>query len=308
MEEVTAAMNSWASAATKQLLQTWSRCGISHFPSPTSEGVEKATAWLAAQRVDSEVAEAKDSGILDRASARERGSLQAPTPASPRPVQVTPPAAASPAMHVPSPIGWEGRPMELEARVQKLQQLERQVAACKLCADLACRRTQTVFGTGPANAKIVMFGEAPGADEDRIGKPFVGAAGQLMDKILIASGLKREEVYIMNSLKCRPPGNRTPTDGEIANCRPFFEAQLEAIQPEYIVCWGAVAVRAVLKKTDGIGRLRGRFHRYRDAKVLVTYHPAYLLRTPEAKRQTWEDMKFLMRELGIPIPPPRKQA
>jgi DNA polymerase len=153
-----------------------------------------------------------------------------------------------------------------------------------------------------------MFGEAPGADEDRTGEPFVGAAGQLMDKILVASGLKREDVFIMNALKCRPPNNRTPTDVEIENCRPFFEAQLETIQPEYIVCWGSVAVRAVLKSTESVGRLRGRFHHYRGAKVLVTYHPAYLLRNPDAKRLTWEDMKFLMRELGIPVPPPKRNT
>lgn len=147
-----------------------------------------------------------------------------------------------------------------------------------------------------------MFGEAPGADEDRIGEPFVGAAGQLLDKILVASGLKRPEVYILNSLKCRPPNNRTPAEAEIENCRPFFEAQLETIQPEYIVCWGAVAVRAVLGSTDSVGRLRGKFHSYRGAKVLVTYHPSYLLRTPDAKKLTWEDMKMLMKDMGIPIP------
>jgi len=147
-----------------------------------------------------------------------------------------------------------------------------------------------------------MFGEAPGAEEDRVGEPFVGPAGQLLDKILSSSGLKKPEVYIVNALKCRPPNNRTPTDSEIENCRPFFEAQLETIQPEFIVCWGAVAVRAVLGSTESIGRLRGKFHNYRGAKVLVTYHPAYLLRTPDAKKLTWEDMKMLMREMGSPIP------
>jgi DNA polymerase len=147
-----------------------------------------------------------------------------------------------------------------------------------------------------------MFGEAPGADEDRTGEPFVGAAGQLLDKILIASSLKRDEVYIMNSLKCRPPNNRTPVDSEIDNCRPFFESQLETIQPDYIVCWGSIAVRAVLKSTESVGRLRGKFHSYRGAKVMVTYHPAYLLRNPDAKKLTWEDMKMLMREIGIKVP------
>lgn len=143
-----------------------------------------------------------------------------------------------------------------------------------------------------------MFGEAPGAEEDRTGEPFVGPAGQLLDKILVATGLKRDEVYIMNTLKCRPPNNRTPTEIEVENCRPFFESQIEILQPEYIICWGSVASRALLKTTESIGRLRGRFYRYKQAKVLVTYHPSYLLRNPDAKRQTWEDMKFLMRDMG----------
>jgi DNA polymerase len=163
---------------------------------------------------------------------------------------------------------------------------------------------QIVFGIGPLRPKLVMVGEAPGAEEDRAGEPFVGAAGQLLDKILAASGLAREQVYIMNTLKCRPPGNRTPVDTEIENCRPFFESQLEILQPEYIICWGSIAARAVLRRNDSVGRLRGRFHSYKNAKVLVTYHPSYLLRTPDAKHQTWDDMKMLMRELGI-TPPTR---
>jgi uracil-DNA glycosylase len=192
--------------------------------------------------------------------------------------------------------------LDLTARSTKLAELNLAVNACRKCEEIVCRRQRTVFGVGPSNARIVMFGEAPGAEEDRSGIPFVGAAGQLLDKIIGASGLKREEVYILNALKCRPPNNRTPVDTEIENCRPFFESQLEIIQPSYIVCWGAIAVRSVLKSTDSIGRLRGRFHSYRGAKVMVTYHPSYLLRNVDAKRLTWEDMKMLMRELGIPVP------
>lgn len=206
------------------------------------------------------------------------------------------------------PTRWSTKPLEVAGRNERFRLLSQQVSVCKLCPEIACRRNKTVFGAGPSNARIVMFGEAPGADEDRTGEPFVGAAGQLMDKILVASGLKREDVYIMNSLKCRPPNNRTPIDTEIENCRPYFDAQLETIQPDYIVCWGAVAVRALLQRTDSIGRLRGKFHTYKGAKVLVTYHPAYLLRNPDAKKLTWEDMKFLMKELGIPIPAPKKPS
>jgi DNA polymerase len=201
---------------------------------------------------------------------------------------------------------WTESSLDVGGRENRFKILAQDAAACRKCTEIVCSRKQTVFGVGPVNARLVMFGEAPGADEDRMGQPFVGAAGQLMDKILTASGLSRNEVYIMNSLKCRPPNNRTPTEIEVENCRPFFEAQLETIQPEYIICWGAVAVRAVLKTTESVGRLRGRFHQYKGAKVLVTYHPSYLLRNPDAKRLTWEDMKFLMKELGIPLPAPKK--
>ncbi len=129
----------------------------------------------------------------------------------------------------------------------------------------------------------------------------MGRAGELLNKIIAASKLKREEVYIMNTLKCRPPANRTPTENEVEKCRPFFEKQLELIQPAYIVCLGVVAVRALLGGIESIGQRRGRWHAYRSAKLLVTYHPSYLLRNEDAKRFVWEDMQMLMRDLGIPI-------
>jgi DNA polymerase len=155
------------------------------------------------------------------------------------------------------------------------------------------------------NPKVCFFGEAPGADEDKQGIPFVGRAGQLLDKIIEASQLRRpEDVYILNSLRCRPPNNRTPAPEEVENCRPFFEMQLEVLQPKYIVCLGAVAVRAILQTNVSIGSLRGKFHNYRGAKVLVTYHPAYLLRNPDAKKLVWEDMQILMKDMGVK--PPKK--
>ena len=149
---------------------------------------------------------------------------------------------------------------------------------------------------------MVFFGEAPGADEDRIGEPFVGKAGQLLDRILSASTFRRDEVYILNTLKCRPPGNRNPNDVEIQNCGRFWQRQLELIQPEYVVCLGAIAVRTLLQTDRSIAKLRGDFHRYRGSKVLVTYHPAYLLRNESAKRLVWEDMKLLLSDMGIEVP------
>jgi DNA polymerase len=145
-------------------------------------------------------------------------------------------------------------------------------------------------------------GEAPGVEEDRQGEPFVGAAGQLLDRILAACTLRREDVYICNILRCRPPGNRNPLPEEAANCREYLDGQLATIRPEFICCLGAVAAQNLLGTTDSIGKLRGKVLDYRGMKVVCTYHPAYLLRTPSAKRKTWEDMQMLMAEMGIELP------
>jgi uracil-DNA glycosylase len=193
-------------------------------------------------------------------------------------------------------------PTSLTDRQKLLAELNTQVRACKLCRDLACTRKQTVFGVGSAKPRVAFFGEAPGADEDRQGEPFVGRAGQLLTKIIEACGWQRSDVYIMNVLKCRPPDNRNPLPGEVDNCRPFFERQFEILRPEYIVCVGSVPAQALLETTESIGKLRGRFHRYRDSTVLVTYHPSYLLRNPSAKKYVWDDMQMLLKHMGLPIP------
>lgn len=176
------------------------------------------------------------------------------------------------------------------------------VSRCTLCKELAATRKQTVFGVGNLKARVAFFGEAPGADEDRIGEPFVGRAGQLLTKIIEACGWKREDVYILNVLKCRPPDNRTPLPFEVENCRQYFQRQFEVIQPEYIVCTGTVPAQALLETTETVGKLRNRFHQYRGSKVLVTYHPSYLLRNPAAKKFVWEDMQILLKDMGLPIP------
>jgi len=190
-----------------------------------------------------------------------------------------------------------------ETKKQRLlDQLAGEVAACKLCPQLVQNRTQTVFGVGDPSAELCFVGEAPGYEEDKQGEPFVGAAGQLLTRIIAAMGLERSQVYICNVLKCRPPNNRTPAPDEMANCRPFLERQLEILQPRFICALGAVAARALLQTTQSMGKLRGRFHDYRGIPVLCTYHPAYLLRYPAAKRDVWEDIKMLMREMGLKIP------
>ena len=185
-----------------------------------------------------------------------------------------------------------------------LEILGQEVASCTLCTELATTRKQTVFGVGNPAARLCFMGEAPGASEDQQGEPFVGRAGKLLDKIIAASGMCREDVYILNVLKCRPPGNRNPTPTESQNCRRFLNRQLELIEPEFICCLGAVAAQNLLDTTESIGRLRGRVHQYRGIQVVCTYHPAYLLRNPAAKKPTWEDMKLLLGEMGLEIPSP----
>lgn len=184
-------------------------------------------------------------------------------------------------------------------RPTQLSSLAGEVAACTRCAELARCRTQTVFGVGSPNADLCFVGEAPGADEDAQGEPFVGAAGQLLTRIIAAMGLERHDVYICNILKCRPPGNRTPAPDEVTNCRGYLKRQLGIIRPKYICALGAVAAKTLLDSELSIGRLRGRFHLYDGIPVLCTYHPAYLLRNPDAKKDVWEDIQILMKEMGL---------
>src|SRR5947207_2538259 len=162
---------------------------------------------------------------------------------------------------------------------------------CSRCKLHTLGRKQVVFGVGNPNADLMFVGEAPGADEDIQGEPFVGRAGQLLTKIIEAIDLKREDVYIANVIKCRPPGNRNPEGDEVEQCEPFLFRQIDTIKPKVIVALGKFAAQCLLRTTDPITRIRGREFKYRDAILIPTYHPAYLLRTPSAKREVWEDMK-----------------
>ena len=164
-------------------------------------------------------------------------------------------------------------------------------ADCSRCKLHTLGRTQVVFGVGNPNADLMFVGEAPGADEDIQGEPFVGRAGQLLTKIIEAIGLRREDVYIANVIKCRPPGNRNPEPDEVEQCEPFLFRQIDTVKPKVIVALGKFAAQCLLRSTDPITRIRGREFTYRDAILMPTYHPAYLLRTPSAKREVWEDMK-----------------
>jgi DNA polymerase len=196
----------------------------------------------------------------------------------------------------------EPPPPPPEARRQALALLADTVAGCTRCAELARKRTQTVFGVGVIDPPICFVGEAPGTMEDAKGEPFVGPAGQLLNRILVACGLKREEMYICNIVKCHPPGDRLPHADEASNCREYLERQLELLRPKYLCALGACAAQNLLNSKTPIGRLRGRFHNYRGIPVLCTYHPSYLLRSPENKKYVWEDMKMLLARMGRPVP------
>jgi DNA polymerase len=179
------------------------------------------------------------------------------------------------------------------------QALRAEVSVCTRC-ELSRGRTQTVFGVGNTQAELLVIGEAPGAEEDRQGEPFVGRAGQLLNSMLRAMGNPRESVYIANLLKCRPPGNRDPKPEEVASCLPYLQRQVELLQPRLIVAVGRIAAQNLLATDTPIGRLRGQVHRFgeRATPLIVTYHPAYLLRSPGEKRKAWVDLKFARDELA----------
>lgn len=186
-------------------------------------------------------------------------------------------------------------------KIQMLQMLNEKVCNCTKCPDLVASRSRTVFGEGNHDTRVVFCGEGPGKTEDQEGRPFVGKAGQLLDGIIKSCGWKREDVYLLNAVKCRPEYNRTPWPQEAANCRPFLNLQLKIIRPDIIVCLGATAAQNLLGVTDGVNKLRNSWYNYTNgpvkAKVRVTFHPAYLLRNPDDKPKVWDDMKAVLAEL-----------
>ena len=200
-------------------------------------------------------------------------------------------------------------PFDPQAKVTAFAALRERALACVKCPHLASSRKTVVFGVGSINAPLMFVGEAPGADEDEQGEPFVGKAGQLLTKIIQATGLQRADVYIANILKCRPDtpgqsaGNRKPTSDEMATCIPYLHEQIDLIRPKVIVALGATAVEGLLGKTIGITKLRGGWKTYRGTPLMPTYHPAYLLRNQamSEKRKVWEDMLAVMEKLGMPV-------
>jgi uracil-DNA glycosylase family 4 len=236
------------------------------------------------------------------ASARSRNREVSEAPSTPRALESSSPLVSSVA--APS-----APPLEGAARLEAIANLRARVMGCVKCPHLVSSRRNVVFGVGDINAQLMFVGEAPGADEDQQGEPFVGAAGQLLTKMIQAMGLTRETVYIANILKCRPDtpgqayGNRKPTPEEMQTCISWLHEQIDLIQPKVLVGLGATAIEGLLGKTMGITRLRGNWHSYRNIPLMPTYHPAYLLRNQAVseKRRVWEDLMQVMEKLGLAI-------
>ncbi len=186
-------------------------------------------------------------------------------------------------------------------RTEALLAIQTEIGDCTRCA-LCAGRNKIVFGDGDANARLMFVGEGPGADEDAQGLPFVGRAGQLLNNMIAATGLKREQVYIANIVKCRPPQNRVPEPEEANTCSPFLFQQIDVVRPDVIVALGATAATYLLGVKSSLSGLRGRVHTCRNTKLIVTYHPAFLLRDPRQKKEAWQDLKLAMAELGLPVP------
>jgi DNA polymerase len=196
---------------------------------------------------------------------------------------------------------FDSRLSVIQDKPAALKVIREDIGDCTRCR-LHKGRTKLVFGVGNVNADLMFVGEGPGADEDAQGEPFVGRAGQLLNNMITAMGLKREDVYIANVVKCRPPGNRTPEKDECDVCSPFLLRQIEVIQPKVIVALGAVAAKNLLAVNDSMANLRGRWYDFKDSRLLVTYHPAYLLRDPRQKKEAWKDLQMVMQYLGLKPP------
>jgi uracil-DNA glycosylase len=212
-------------------------------------------------------------------------------------------AAAAVPRAVPLPVVKSASLFEVSQRVEgdSLERISEDIGDCKRCR-LCKERNKIVFGSGNAGAELVFVGEGPGRDEDIQGLPFVGRAGKLLTQMIEAMGLKREDVYICNVVKCRPPENRAPEPDEMETCSPFLYRQLAVIQPKAIVCLGAIAFQALYGAKQSVSRLRGQWLEFRGIPMLATYHPAYLLRNPNAKGEVWEDLKKVMAHLGLKVP------
>jgi len=267
--------------------------------SPTQTPREKLEAWLRYYddlNLGAFYTDRRTMGKRPRERAAENAPaalpVMQPSIAS-MPPKTAPPVSVLPVVNAPSLF-------EVLERVEgdTLERIREDLGECTRCR-LHEQRNKIVFGAGNPRAELVFVGEGPGHDEDVQGLPFVGRAGKLLTQMIEAMGLTREQVYICNVVKCRPPDNRKPEDDEVATCSPYLYRQLDAIAPKAIVCLGGTAAQALLKTKDSISRFRGTWFDYRNTKLMVTYHPAYLLRNPNAKGEVWKDLQKVMAHLGL---------
>ncbi|WP_145261043.1 uracil-DNA glycosylase [Calycomorphotria hydatis] len=280
----------------RQKLEADLRSGLTHIP-------------RAAKKVELQVESGTDDTVPPSAAVESNipQSVEVQKTVAPTPQQEMRSEPVSPVIQptTPTTLNLPGDEdlarMSSKERQKQLNIVAEEVSRCTRCKELAETRSQTVFGVGDPNAGILFIGEAPGADEDAQGEPFVGRAGKLLTKIIEACHLRREDIYICNILKCRPPGNRNPSDAEACNCREYLDAQIKLVDPDYIVCWGSVAAKNLLQTQQPIGKMRQTFFSYGRAKVACTYHPSYLLRNPPAKKDVWEDMKWLFSDMKIDL-------
>jgi uracil-DNA glycosylase family 4 len=235
-------------------------------------------------------------GIYDfyRREATAINAERQPEPMPPKTIAA--PTAAEDLFAAPKPEAKASEP------AQALRLIREDLGDCTRCPLHKQGRKQIVFGVGNPRAELMFIGEAPGADEDQQGEPFVGRAGQLLNNMIKAMGIQREDVYIANIIKCRPPGNRTPEREECETCSPFLMRQIATTQPKVIVALGAVAAKTLLAINAPMMELRGRWYDFRGTKLAVTYHPAFLLRDPRQKKEAWKDLQLVMKELGWPLP------
>lgn len=330
---VSAARENEARAAVREWLRNERRLGVPHYgisPNSIAEacppgaqaesqtdadnvGSSQGRVPVAARESTSGTTRSHPGASIEKAAAAAPAGRQSGVrPAS------SPAARSEPLQAGPLEAGLDGlagpcdRELPEEQARRALAQLEEgYVRGCRKCV-LCEGRTQTVFGVGRARPEIVFVGEGPGADEDRVGEPFVGRAGQLLTRMIAAMTLTRDQVYICNTVKCRPPDNRTPTEDEMKTCSPFLYRQLAILRPRVIVALGRPASQSLLATTESISRLRGRFHDFPppplanlglpSAALMPTFHPAYLLRSPNEKSKAWDDLKQVMEYLGIPLP------
>jgi DNA polymerase len=290
---------SWAARQVKQRLESLKRAGLDrvpiHFkpPPPARGGSSQARGSDSAAAQSERSATAADVLRIQRepAAARSRPPAAAPVGGGIRPMSL---------FEQEEGLGPEVAPADRPAALAELKKL---VDVCTKCPVLVAHRTQTVFGEGNPQARLMFIGEAPGADEDRTGRPFVGRAGQLLTDIIEKGmGLARSDVYIANVLKSRPPGNRDPEPDEVLNCMPFLERQLSIIRPQFLCLLGRIAAQALLGTSLPLGKLRGKWWRVKGIPAIVTYHPAYLLRNPASKKDTWDDIQLLMTAMGLKVP------